>query len=373
MAIFTVSDAPFAVFHTLARENMSRCFKKELRRIVLSVNNDVSQVSVWCQYSDMHLGDERVARSARPVRVGRLRPAIVLYDEPHPLGDDIATIQTADLAKRPDFLIIMGTSLKVHGLKKLVKEFAKAVHQGGPTSSAAPKVIFVNKTAPAAEWSGVIDVHVEGTTDAWVDKVTADWKHARPADWEVQTTLKSVLSMANTKPKPKAAVEPVTKPRKAKGDLLRLTSLSADSNRAYLIASKRADSNEENIPPSASSSKSTADSTVKKPTAAFKPVLQAKASNSSRVFASAASVKTKTSKVPPPTVAPLSTVKQAIKRPSTPIKDINMPPVPPLSPRKRQNVDSHYTGPDGDELQPRKRQRSIDLDTIPDLEALAAC
>ena len=351
---------------------MSTCFKRELRRIVQSVNNDVSRFPIWYQSSDTHLGDERIARSARPVRVGTLRPAIVLYDESHPLGDDIATIQTTDLAKRPDFLIIMGTSLKVHGLKKLVKEFAKAVHQGGPTSAAAPKVIFVNKTAPAAEWSGVIDVHVEGTTDAWVDKVTADWKHARPADWEVQTTLKSVLSMANAKPKPKGAVGPVAKSSKAKGDFLRLTFSFADSNRKHLIAPKRANSNEENIPPSASSSKSTADNAIKKPAAASKSALQTKVSNSSRIFASAASVKTKTSKLPP-TVAPLSTAKQAIKRPSTPIKDISRPPVPPLSPSKRQNVDSHYTAPDGDELQPRKRQRSIDLDAIPDLEALAAC
>ena len=74
----------------------------------------------------------RVARSARALKVGTLRPAIVLYDEPHPLGDDIGTIQTADVARKPDMLIIMGTSLKVHGFKKLVRDFAKAVHEAHP-------------------------------------------------------------------------------------------------------------------------------------------------------------------------------------------------------------------------------------------------
>jgi hypothetical protein len=96
-------------------------------------------------------------------------------------------------------LIIMGTSLKVHGLKKLVKEFAKAVHAtSSPSSSPSTipkkrglsgKVIFVNKTAPGAEWSDVIDYHVGGETDRWVEKVIDDWKKMRPADWEVQKTL----------------------------------------------------------------------------------------------------------------------------------------------------------------------------------------
>lgn len=104
----------------------------------------------------------------------------------------------------------MGTSLKVHGLKKLVKEFAKAVHrrsahtaanstQSGRTKSEARlsnlvdgnvgKVIFVNKTPPAGEWGGIIDYHIEGTTDEWAERILLDWKKMRPTDWEVQTTL----------------------------------------------------------------------------------------------------------------------------------------------------------------------------------------
>ncbi|KAI0719934.1 DHS-like NAD/FAD-binding domain-containing protein [Cerioporus squamosus] len=144
----------------------------------------------------------RVARSARALKVGTLRPAIVLYDEPHPLGDDIGTIQTADIARKPDMLIVMGTSLKVHGFKKLVKDFARRVHESAPSPSAsggsplkknaksfAGKVIFVNKTAPGSEWDGIIDYHVAGETDRWCEKVLEEWKKARPSDWEVQKTL----------------------------------------------------------------------------------------------------------------------------------------------------------------------------------------
>ncbi|KAI0756857.1 DHS-like NAD/FAD-binding domain-containing protein [Daedaleopsis nitida] len=153
----------------------------------------------------------RVARSARALKVGKLRPAIVLYDEPHPLGDDIGTIQTADVARKPDMLIIMGTSLKVHGFKKLVKDFARTVHETAPSASTsagsplkknaksfAGKVIFVNKTAPGSEWDGIIDYHVTGETDRWCERVIEDWKKARPSDWEVQKTLVATGELATT-------------------------------------------------------------------------------------------------------------------------------------------------------------------------------
>lgn len=140
--------------------------------------------------------EARLARSARPLKVGSLRPAIVLYDEVHPSGDEIGLIQTQDIARKPDMLIIMGTSLKVHGLKKLVKDFAKVVHASKTSTSGTKstkswqgKVVFVNKTAPGNEWEDVIDYHVSGETDRWVEKVLEDWKKMRPSDWEVQQTL----------------------------------------------------------------------------------------------------------------------------------------------------------------------------------------
>ncbi|KAG9314020.1 DHS-like NAD/FAD-binding domain-containing protein [Chiua virens] len=139
----------------------------------------------------------RQARSARALKVGNLRPAIVLYDETHPLGDDIGMIQTQDITRKPDMLIIMGTSLKVHGLKKLVKEFAKVVHASKASATSTPrsakpwqgKVVFVNKTPLGSEWDDVIDYHVSGETDRWVENVVDDWKKMRPSDWQIQQTL----------------------------------------------------------------------------------------------------------------------------------------------------------------------------------------
>lgn len=63
--------------------------------------------------SDIHPGFSnpaaaRHARSARPLAVGTLRPNIVLYDEAHPLGDEIGALSTRDMTRRPDLLVIMG-------------------------------------------------------------------------------------------------------------------------------------------------------------------------------------------------------------------------------------------------------------------------
>ena len=106
---------------------------------------------------------KRTGRGRRGLAVGRLRPDIVLYGEEHPNANLIAPLITHDLSLGPDFLLIMGTSLKVHGLKVMVKEFAKAVHiRGG-------KVVFVNRTKPPeSTWGEFLDYWVEWDCDEWV-------------------------------------------------------------------------------------------------------------------------------------------------------------------------------------------------------------
>ncbi|CCG83350.1 NAD-dependent deacetylase hst4 [Taphrina deformans PYCC 5710] len=122
----------------------------------------------------------RVALGRRAMTIGTLRPDIVLYGEQHPAGEQIAQACAADLKKKPDCLLIAGTSLKVPGLKRLVKDFAKAVHdQGG-------LVILVDLTEPAGtEWMDVIDYHVQGRSDDFV----ALLKDTRPSFFMRQTTL----------------------------------------------------------------------------------------------------------------------------------------------------------------------------------------
>lgn len=106
--------------------------------------------------------------------MGKLRPDIVLYGEEHPDAHLISPVVTHDLGLGPDLMLILGTSLKVHGLKVLVRQFAKAVHSKGG------KVVFVNFTRPSeSSWGDVIDYWVAWDCDAWVgdlrEKVPALW------------------------------------------------------------------------------------------------------------------------------------------------------------------------------------------------------
>ena len=195
MAISTVYDALCVRPTTPVYHRIWKCSAKDSHPIVLTAPGAVSELDMFAppRVNTNLPAQARVARSARALKIGTLRPAIVLYDEPHPLGDEIGQMQAADVRKGPDLLIIMGTSLKVHGLKKLVKEFAKVTH--ARKSSKVPGiVIFVNKTPPGSEWDGVIDYYVEGDTDSWTERVVADWKKQKPGDWEHQTTLVEGLS-----------------------------------------------------------------------------------------------------------------------------------------------------------------------------------
>lgn len=116
----------------------------------------------------------RQEKGKRALGVGKLRPDIVLYGEEHPQSDLISPIVQHDLSIGPDLMLVLGTSLKVHGLKVMVREFAKAIHQKGG------KVVFINFTKPSESiWGDIIDYWVQWDCDAWVD----DLKERKPTLW----------------------------------------------------------------------------------------------------------------------------------------------------------------------------------------------
>lgn len=118
----------------------------------------------------------------RSLRIGTLSPNIVLYNDPtpHPSTTTTSTVISSDLSRKPDLLLIFGTSLKVHGIKKLVKDFAKTVHANKGV------VILVNKgELGKSEWKNVIDYWVEGDCDEWVH----DLKTRIPNLWMKQEHL----------------------------------------------------------------------------------------------------------------------------------------------------------------------------------------
>ncbi|GMM35675.1 NAD-dependent histone deacetylase [Saccharomycopsis crataegensis] len=77
---------------------------------------------------------------------GIIRPRFVLYNEFHPDGEIIGKITEHDLKKnKPDCLVVVGTSLKIPGVRRLVKEMTKVVK-----SQAGGCVIWVNLEKPSS-------------------------------------------------------------------------------------------------------------------------------------------------------------------------------------------------------------------------------
>ncbi|KAI8148855.1 DHS-like NAD/FAD-binding domain-containing protein [Fennellomyces sp. T-0311] len=126
------------------------------------------------------VGEERSLLGKRQLAIGTLRPDIVLYNEEHPNGEKIGLQQCSDIRKRPDLLIVLGTSLKIPALKKFVKLAARTVH-----STKNGITILVNKTPPTKEWEHVFDYQVMGDVDDWVrlTEVRLDDKQCLAAAW----------------------------------------------------------------------------------------------------------------------------------------------------------------------------------------------
>ncbi|KAF8071989.1 DHS-like NAD/FAD-binding domain-containing protein [Lyophyllum atratum] len=119
--------------------------------------------------------------------IGKLRPSVVLYNEAHKDGEGVGEVVQKDLIgsskgkgrSGADLLLVVGTSLRVPGTKRMVREFAKAVRSRGSgssssTSSPAPsppndeepsmKAIYLNLDfpVPTREWEGVFDAWIQG-------------------------------------------------------------------------------------------------------------------------------------------------------------------------------------------------------------------
>ncbi|KAH9928339.1 DHS-like NAD/FAD-binding domain-containing protein [Fomitopsis serialis] len=128
--------------------------------------------------------------------VGKLRPSVVLYNEMHKDGEEVGDVVRRDLIGSSkgkgragaDLLLVVGTSLRVPGTKRIVREFSKAVHArdtpaneststvGLATPTPSPRrspadeeeqpirAVYLNLDfpVPTREWEGVFDVWIRG-------------------------------------------------------------------------------------------------------------------------------------------------------------------------------------------------------------------
>ncbi|KXG46772.1 Sirtuin family [Penicillium griseofulvum] len=103
----------------------------------------------------------RQASGQRSHGIGRMRPRIVLYNEHNPDEEAITSVMNADIKSRPRVLIVAGTSLKIPGVRQLVKSLCTMIR-----SRKDGVTMFINNEPPSGkEFDNCFDLIVKGSCD----------------------------------------------------------------------------------------------------------------------------------------------------------------------------------------------------------------
>jgi NAD-dependent SIR2 family protein deacetylase len=103
-----------------------------------------------------NLNEERKIQGKRSLgKRGFLRPAIILYGESHPKGEDIAELQATD-EKRADCLLVVGTSLKTFGSVDLVKKLSANLRK-----NKSGRVYYLDLEHPPKSLAGIFHHFVQ--------------------------------------------------------------------------------------------------------------------------------------------------------------------------------------------------------------------
>lgn len=94
--------------------------------------------------------------------VGRLRPRIVLYNEHNPDDEAIGAVTRADFRTRPDAVIVVGTSMKIPAVRRIVHEMCQIVRDRREGTT-----IWLNRdpVPPGKDLENCWDLVVKGDCD----------------------------------------------------------------------------------------------------------------------------------------------------------------------------------------------------------------
>jgi NAD-dependent histone deacetylase SIR2 len=107
----------------------------------------------------------RQATGQRSHGIGRMRPRMVLYNEHNPDEEAITSVMNADVKSRPRVLVVAGTSLKIPGVRRLVKSLCTVIR-----SRKDGVTMFINnEPPPGKEFDDCFDLIVRGNTDQIAD------------------------------------------------------------------------------------------------------------------------------------------------------------------------------------------------------------
>ena len=162
--------------------------------------------------------------------IGCLRPRMVLYSEQSPDADAIGAVSIADLRARPDAIIVVGTSMKIPGVKQMVKEMCRVVRDRRDGLA-----IWINQDPPPKEYEDCWDLVIDGDCDKvaehaamkhwddtsvdYEDTTESDAERAKRRDGEIRVIVgsphtrieKTALPTPAPSPKPKEKI-PARKP-----------------------------------------------------------------------------------------------------------------------------------------------------------------
>lgn len=264
--------------------------------------------------------------------IGRLRPRIVLYNEHNPDEEAIGTVVSADLRTRPDAVIVVGTSMKIPGVRRIVREMCGVVRgrKNGLT-------VWVNHEPPplGKEFEDCFDLVVKGACDEVASR--ADMR--RWDDQSVDNVLCTTSEVERVKASQSVAV-PL--PRKKISDPSILTPAPSPRPKSSKPAPTKLKLSAPD--PAKALSKDKTKSKVTGPNPNPKPATKkAGASKPSAVPASSTKITTsfkitKSAPLPPttPTKKPKN-ITNKLKRPSLTGEDDLSMPMAPISPQAARN------------------------------------
>ncbi|KAK5053961.1 hypothetical protein LTR84_001923 [Exophiala bonariae] len=110
--------------------------------------------------------------------VGRLRPRIVLYNEHNPDDEAIGAVTTADFRTRPDAVVVVGTSMKIPAVRRIVHEMCQIVRDRRDGTT-----IWINRdpVPPGKDLENLWDLVVKADCDEVAHQAgLREWDDERP-------------------------------------------------------------------------------------------------------------------------------------------------------------------------------------------------
>lgn len=166
--------------------------------------------------------------------VGKLRPRIVLYNEHNPDDEAIGAVTTADFRTRPDCVIVVGTSMKIPAVRRIVHEMCQIVRDRREGTT-----IWINHepVPPGKDLENCWDLVVKGDSDQvarmarlreWDDPNTdsenyteADLERVRSSQGEIEVVIPPSPEKKKSAGRllPAAELITMTPPRSQNGDV----------------------------------------------------------------------------------------------------------------------------------------------------------